>query len=55
VYEGVGNKLPEMKIQIAERIELENGDDPDVKPVFKQQLQNINTTIDEKKRFPKWS
>jgi hypothetical protein len=55
VYEGVGNKLPKMKIQIAKRIELQNGDNPDFKPVFRKQLQYINTAIDDKKPFPKWS
>ena len=55
MYKGVGNKLPEMKISVAERIKLKNGDNPDFKPVFKKQLQYINTTVDEKKSFPKWS
>jgi hypothetical protein len=55
VYKGVGNKLPEMKIPVAERIELKNGDNPDFEPVFKKQLQYINATIDEKKLLPEWS
>ena len=55
MYEGVGNKLPEMKISVAERIKLKNGDNFDFKPVFQKQFQYINATVDEKKPFPKWS
>ena len=55
MYEGMGNKLPKMKIPVVERIKLKNGDNVDLKPVFKEQLKYINASVEEKKSFSKWS